>query len=305
MSFSSEVKSEISHSLPEKECCLSAELSGFSKAAGSIHLLGKGELRLSLRTEYPVVARHIRSLAKEITGASPSVNVIEGSGVGRPGKRRVYELSVENDLVTAEGFIGGEAQDPSLMGKCCRKSYLKGLFLGAGSITDPDKAYHFELVFQTAGSAAMARRLVNSFTDLHAGICSRQGKWVVYLKAAEQIKDVLGIMDAHRQLLAFEDCRMMKSVRGEANRLSNFDNANLDRTMSAAESQLSDIHRISCGPGLDSLSVKLKEIALLRLEDNEASLSEIASMTKPEVSKAAAAARFKKLSEIASLIVDF
>jgi DNA-binding protein WhiA len=201
-------------------------------------------------------------------------------------------ISRKDGLLTIEKGI-----PPLLTGtKCCRKSLLKGLFLGAGSVADPAKRYHFEIITGDKPLAEGVKRLMNSFTDIHAGVMERSGKYVVYLKAAEQIKDMLGIMDANLHLLDYEDARARHEMRGRVNRFSNCDNANLDRQSAAGMAQILMISEIEKKKGgLSVLPEKIREAAEKRKENPEASLSEIAALLDPPVSKSAAAARLKSL----------
>jgi len=158
------------------------------------------------------------------------------------------------------------------------------------------KRYHLEIILADSFFAGEVRRVMNGFTDINAGVMERSGKYIVYLKAAEQIKDMLGIMDAHLHLLAYEDARARHELRGRANRYSNCDNANLDRQATAGADQIRAIADIEAREGgLDHLPEKLREVAEVRKENPEASYSEIGAMLSPPVSKSAAAARLKRL----------
>jgi DNA-binding protein WhiA len=137
--------------------------------------------------------------------------------------------------------------DGLLKTKCCRKAYLRGAFLGAGTLNDPEKGYHLEIVCGSEALAADIRRLFNSFTDIHAKIASRRGRFAVYLKNAGCIADILNILGAHGQLLAFENVRIVKDLRNRTNRISNCDNANLDKSLRAAEAHTRAIAGLTGG----------------------------------------------------------
>ena len=312
MSFSSEVKKEIAHTQPGKPCCAIAEAAGFFRTAGLLKPGGRGEIGLVLETGIPAVARHFKQLYEGLTGEPLFVSVARKGGRISP---RRLELSLPPSqkgagLLMRTGVIGrkdglltvkkGIAH--TLTGsKCCRKSLLKGLFLGAGSVADPAKRYHFEIITDDRTLADDVRRLMDSFTDIHAGVVVRSGKYVVYLKAAEQIKDMLGIIDAHLHLLAYEDARARHELRGRVNRFSNCDNANLDRQAAAGASQMQAIAAIEARPGgLSLLPPKLREAAEARKANPEASLSDLGSMLNPPVTKSAAAARLKRLESFAN-----
>jgi len=312
-SFSSETKKEIAHEPPPKPCCELAQAAGFFRAAGSLKPAGGGEIGLVLTTGIPAVARHFKQLFEGLAGEPLFVSVATRGG--RVSPRRI-ELNLLPSLAGAElciragiisrkdGLLTVEKGIPVALTafKCCRKSYIKGLFLGAGSVADPMKRYHFEIVLADPVFAGEVRRLMNGFTDIHAGVMERSGKYVVYLKAAEQIKDMLGIMDAHLHLLSYEDARARHELRERANRYSNCDNANLDRQAAAGAEQLRAIASIEAREGgLGALPEKLREAALARKENPGAGIAEIGAMLDPPVSKSAAAARLKRLEKAAKI----
>jgi DNA-binding protein WhiA len=169
-------------------------------------------------------------------------------------------------------------------------------------MSDPARGYHLEIRTQDKVLAADIRRLMNSFTDIHAGITPRGADYVVYLKAADQVRDMLGIMGAGLHLLNFEDKRILHELRGKTNRLFNCDTANMDRAISAGEAQLRAITAIENGPGIESLPAKLREAAAARKDHPEASLSEIGTLFEPPVSKSSAAARYARIEKIAEEI---
>jgi DNA-binding protein WhiA len=190
--------------------------------------------------------------------------------------------------------------DGLLKTKCCRKAYLRGAFLGAGTLNDPEKGYHLEIVCGSETLAADIRRLFNSFTDIHAKIASRRGCFAVYLKNAGCIADILNILGAHGQLLAFENVRIVKDLRNRTNRISNCDNANLDKSLRAAEAGIGAIAELTVDAGLRALPEKLRAVALLRLAHPESSLSELGEMLDPPITKSSVHRRLKSLAEIAA-----
>jgi DNA-binding protein WhiA len=228
-------------------------------------------------------------------------------------RSRVYELSAPpgpktDALLASTGVIRlSEGVREMRMGfdesiakrKCCRKACLKGMFLGAGAVNDPEKDYNLEIVFTSETTAFAARRLINGFTDIHARVRPRRGGYVVYLKDSEQIKDVLAIIGAHAQLLRFENIRMVKDMKGRANRVSNCDAANMEKALGAAERQLAIIREIEIRDGLDSLPGELVDTALTRIFHPDASLAEIGQLLSPPIGKAAVSARFKRIAAYA------
>ena len=308
MSFCSEVKKEISLTLPEKECCKKAELSGLIRTAGSLKPAGKGGVGVLISTGNPSVARHIKALFDNIYDIDCTVSVANKGG--RVSRKR-YELNIAPSqeikdilielgiLISVDGLISiSKGISDNLKTKCCRKNYLKGLFLGAGSIADPNRSYHFDMSFPNQTVATDARRLMNTFTGIKAGVSSRRDKYVVYLKSAEQIKDVLGIIDANRHYLEYENVRFMRDMRNSANRISNCDSANISRLIQAVDTQMVAIKKIEKHAGLDSLPSKLRDTAIIRKENPEASMSEMALLFDPPVSKSTVASRLKKIEVI-------
>ena len=309
MSFSSEAKKEIAHGYPAKPCCELAEAAGFFRAVGLVKPAGRGETGLILSTGIPAVARHFKQLFEKLTGEAFSVTVKDTGGRISPKRLELTlapsksgaELLIETGLLSHKNGLltPGKGIPAKLTGaKCCRKSLIKGLFLGTGSVADPTKRYHLEIVLEDRALANDVRRLMNSFTDIHSNVMERSGKYVVYLKAAEQVKDMLGIMDANLHLLAFEDARARHELRGRVNRYNNCDNANLNRQSTAALDQSRVIAEIEKQEGgLSVLPPKLLEIAVQRKENPEANIAEIASLLSPPISKSAAAARLQKLKQ--------
>ncbi|MDR2355223.1 MAG: DNA-binding protein WhiA [Clostridiales Family XIII bacterium] len=312
MSFASETKNELARVMPEKQCCRPAEIAGFIRFGGVVGFAGSGRLTLTLSTENPAAARHYKKLLKEYFGAR--ANLFVGGGANFRKKGHLYELCMEESadaehilretgiLLTRENFscLHEGICDELLKTKCCRKAYLRGAFLGAGTLSDPEKAYHLEIVCGSEPLAADLKRLFNSFTDIRAKIAFRRGRFAVYLKDAGHIADILNILGAHGQLLKFENVRIVKELRNRTNRLSNCDNANLDKSLRAAEARISAIAGLRDGAGLESLPEKLRAAALLRLAHPEASLSELGEMMNPPITKSSVHHRLRRIEEIAA-----
>jgi DNA-binding protein WhiA len=312
MSFSLDVKNEIARVTPEKRCCILAELAGFIRVGGTVGLAGGGRLSLTLYTENPAVARHYKKLLKEYFGANANLFVGEHANFKKKG--HMYELCMDETagadrilretgiLITRDGYdcIDEGVFEELLKTKCCRKAYLRGAFLGAGTLSDPEKGYHIEIACGSEPLAAGLRRLFNSFTDIRAGISPRRGRFAVYLKDAGRISDILNILGAHGQLLKFENVRIVKELRNRTNRISNCDNANLDKSLRAADEQIGAIIKLRDGAGLDSLPAKLRAAALLRIANPEASLSELGEMMNPPIKKSGVHHRLRTIEKIAS-----
>ncbi len=186
---------------------------------------------------------------------------------------------------------------------CCKRAYIRGAFITAGSMSDPGKSYHFEIVCDTRGEAEYLRTMVNSF-DMDAKIVARKKTYVVYLKEGSQIVDVLNVMEAHVALLELENVRIVKEMRNSVNRKVNCETANINKTVSAAVRQMEDIKYIRDTVGFDKLPEGLKDVALTRLENPDATLKELGGLLKDPVGKSGVNHRLRKLSEIAVKLRD-
>ncbi|MBQ6621975.1 MAG: DNA-binding protein WhiA [Mogibacterium sp.] len=314
MSFSSDVKGELSRIEPGKKCDMLAEISGFLRVSASLRLAGGGRFSIVASTENPAIARHFKKLIKDYFGSTAKLEV---SGSQMPGRSRGssyrYSLTISPEekssqilretglLLIREGndYFSDGIYFPIVRTKCCKKAYLRGIFLGCGTISNPLRSYHMEFVLSSPQAAQDLRKLIGSFVDLSANITQRKEASVVYLKRASYISDMLGIMGASTAMMEFENIHINRTARGEAQRMYNMDNANMERALSAAEEQVRLIRLIDQKIGLDNLSEPLRVVAQLRLEHPDAGLTELGELLDPPVKKPAVSKRFTKLKELA------
>lgn len=311
MSFAAETKNELSRLVPEKKCCQLAEIAGFLRVSGSIRLAGGGRFKIVTATDNPAVARHYKRLIKEYFNVETALEIGDSQG---PKKGHVYMLTIDPDmhseqilretgiLLVKEGnnFISDGIYTSLIRSKCCKKSYLRGMFMGSGTMNDPSKGYHLEFVCPTQTLATDLRKMINSFIDLTSKVVKRKDKYIVYMKSSENICDTLSIMGANAQRLRFDEVVLNKGIVNATVRLTNCDNANTDRTLDASSRQIACIRKIEKLQGLDSLPPKLRQAALLRLEYPEASLIQLGEMMNPPMKKSGINNRFKKIEEIAN-----
>lgn len=306
MSFASETKNELSRTMPEKRCCMLAEIAGFIRVAGSVSLAGRGQFKLILSTDNPAVARHYKKMFKEYFSVDTVTSIGEGSGILRGKKYKITigpeQLSEQilretGILMVRQGmnYITDGVYDGIIKTKCCRKAYLRGAFLGAGTMTNPEKSYQFEIVCTSKETANDIRKLIGSFVDLHAKTIQRKNEYVTYVKESGQILDILAIMGAHSQYFAFEDVRLTKEMRNEANRRANCDQANIDKAVAAAEKHIKAIRKV----GIENMDDKLAAVARVRLEHPDASLTELGEMLDPPLKKAGVNGRLAKIIKLA------
>jgi DNA-binding protein WhiA len=170
--------------------------------------------------------------------------------------------------------------------------------MAAGSISDPTKSYHFEIVCRTMEQAAQLQELMTGF-ETDAKIVERKERYVVYLKEGEQIVDMLSVMGASVSLMNLENVRILKEMRNSINRKVNCETANINKTVSAAVKQLEDIRRIRDTIGFDQISPQLAEMAQVRLDYPDATLKELGTYLDPPVGKSGVNHRLRKLAAIA------
>lgn len=316
MSFSSEVKGELARLDITKKCCMLAEIAGFLRVSSSIRLAGGGKFSILASTENAAIARHYKKLIEAYFNNDVALGVGDSQKPGKSsakGHNRYY-LIIDPDekssqilretgmMLVREGndYFSDGIYAPIVKSKCCKKSFLRGLFLGCGTMSNPKKGYHLELVFSSEQLANDVRKLIGTFVDLSANITKRKEDHIVYLKKAQYISDMLGILGADDAVLEFEDVRMTKSLITETQRMMNCDSANVDRTLSASEEQIRWIKAIEEKEGLDWLPAPLREVAELRLREPEASLTEIGESLTPPIKKPAVSKRFAKIKQLAN-----
>ena len=317
MSYASETKNELARIEPEKKCCMLAEITGFMRFAGSVGFAGGGKFRMVMTTPNLAVVRHYKKLIRSYFSVDTDIEIgstgRNARGLkGAKAKEYIIRIEPENNsemilremgiLIVRGGVntLSDGIYDGIIRTKCCRKAYMRGMFLGTGTISDPLKSYHLEYVCDSEVLAKDLRHLIRTFDDLSAKIVPRKDKFIVYMKNSQYISDTLAIMGAHSGVLQFEDVKIQKGLVSEAVRITNCDNANTDRTLDASQRQVEAIKKIQAIGGLDSLSEKLRELALLRLYNPEASLTQLGEMMSPPLKKSGVNNRMKRILDFAA-----
>lgn len=309
MSFSRDVKNELVAQLPRARHCELAEMAAILSMCGIIRISVYDTVEIEVRTENSAVARKFHTLARHCFSVCPQVCVR-----GNSGNRRVHtyiQVIDDNDeavnilkavkLMDHQGNLHENLtlQDSALLSRpCCRKAFIRGCFLATGSVTSPEKSYHFEIVCSDQEKAELLCGLFASFA-LDAKIVKRKSYYVVYLKEGEMIADALNLMGAHVSLMNLENIRIVKDVRNSVNRRVNCETANLHKTVTAAVRQIQDIEYIRDHGGFDMLSDSLRQTALVRLSEPDMPLKDIGAMLDPPVGKSGVNHRLRKLSAIA------
>ncbi len=309
MSFSKEVKEELATvSLGARHCEI-AEIAAFISCCGKVLVDEEDEYSLILHTENPLVADRFEFLVRNTFDVETIRTIYYG---GATHHRTVHEIIIDNpeDCVVIlqatkllDSFGNLEEQSSAihqivLQQTCCKRAFIRGAFLSAGSISTPDKKYHFEIVCHSFGQASQLMNVLNTF-ELYAKIVKRKNHYVVYIKEGEKIVDVLNIMEAHVSLMKLENIRILKDVRNQVNRKVNCETANIKKTVSAAVKQKEDIEFLIEHNAYQKLPKQLKEIADLRLEFPTSSLSKLGAKLDPPVGKSGVNHRMRKISQIA------
>ncbi|MDZ4654398.1 MAG: DNA-binding protein WhiA [Coriobacteriia bacterium] len=305
MSFTAEVKDELSRVEVRRQCCPRAELSALVRVEGTLHFTGNERFRLEIATETAPVARKaikllhgLFELNTELTVRRSLLHRSNNYLITVPSQPKLapalLKLGIVDECLTPVYSI-----PPWLVKRdCCAVSYLRGTFLGGGFVADPHGDFHFELTAETEEMANDLVGLMQRF-DMPARVTQRRGTFAVYLKGAEAIVTFLARVGAHQALLRTEDVRIIKSMRNDVNRLVNAETANLEKSANAAIVQIEAIRRLADARGLENLPPALRELAELRLENPEVSLRELGELAEPPLSKSAVYHRIRRLDELA------
>ena len=309
MSFSSSVKDELSRQMPGARHCQIAETAAILSLCGRVKISASDHFWIEIHTENVAVARKYFTLLKKTFNIRTDASIRSGIN---PGRSRTYIVAVREHeealkvlqavkLINSQGEIGENLsliRNVVLQNACCRRAFIRGAFLAAGSISAPEKFYHFEIVCPTEPKAEQLKNIIATF-DIEAKIVPRKKYYVVYIKEGSQIVDILNVMEAPVSLMELENIRIVKEMRGSVNRQVNCETANINKTVSAAVKQIEDIRFIQSVAGLSGLPESLQEMARIRLERPEATLKELGEALEPPVGKSGVNHRLRKLSLVA------
>ncbi|MGE5628066.1 MAG: DNA-binding protein WhiA [Solirubrobacterales bacterium] len=313
MSFSVKVKNEVCRNVDISKNEAVAQLSAIMKVSGTLLIGGNKQFSFKVTTENPAIARFIFKLLKEHFGIHTKIMVKRSNSLK---KNNVYMIMITEEMGVREilkevGLIKEEDNILSLDYSIpqnifqleeMKRAYIRGAFLGGGSISNPEKTYHLEFVTHDEDYAIELSFLINKY-GLTSKVIQRKSSYVVYLKEGEQIVDLLNIIGAHASLLELENVRIMKEMRNNVNRLVNCETANLSKTVNAAVRQVESIKLIEREIGLRRLPKNLREIAELRLNYPDESLKELGEMLNPVVGKSGVNHRLRRIEKIAEEII--
>lgn len=310
MSFSKKVKEELLCAGTSARHCQLAELAALFEFCGYIEETGHCRPVIGISTENKTISIKCFTLLKKTFNIYSSVSVQKH---GAQSKNLIYRLKIEdagtaNEILMALKLYDKAAEayqradstvNPVLIkSACCKRAYLRGVYLAAGSMSNPEKGYHLEFVFDRKEQAEHLILILKDFS-IEAREVLRKKYHVVYLKDGEAIVDLLNIMGAHVALMELENTRIYKEMRNSINRRVNCEAANITKTVNAAAKQVEDILYIRDYYGFGRLPANLKEMALLRLDYPDATLKELSELSDPPVGKSGVNHRLRKLSELA------
>lgn len=305
MSFSAGVKEELAEHFPKSRHCQIAELAAIIALCGRLRITETKNYRLLIHTENIYAVKKYYDLLENAFKIRGEVSVRKGRN------SLIYTVLIKNDaakevlhgikMLNGEGEIRENysiASNLIVQNRCCKKAFVRGAFLAAGSMGHPEKRYHLEIVAGNPEAGGEIIGIVSEF-GIHAKLVKRKNNYPVYIKDGNEIAEFLRITQAHKGLMEFENIRIMKDMKNKVNRKVNCETANIKKTASAAAKQLDDIYYLKEINKLERLPEGLREMAKLRMENPDATLKELGEMLNEPIGKSGVNHRLNKISKIA------
>lgn len=300
MSFSGRVKEELYEQINNSRHCRIAELTAIVSMRGEL-LCDNNECVLAVDTENELVAKKTQLLIKKIFNIEACVTEEDKNF------KVIVKKGEETDkLLKTMKFDAGDlskVSDIILQHTCCKRAFLRGVFLSCGYVNSPENAYHFEIVCNTLSKAEKISNIIKKF-EIDTKVVARKKCYVVYIKEGESIVDILNVMEAHVSLMEFENVRIIKDMRNSLNRRNNCDVANINKVVQTGVKQKEDIEFIRDTVGYNNLPDGLREIAILRMDNPDISLKDLGEMLNPPIGKSGVNHRLRKISSIAKALRD-
>lgn len=302
VSFSSGAKAEICKYFPQKQCCALAECFGILLFCNSF-----GNDGIRIITENTAFSAMLPKLFKRAFGLGFDV-LPEQDSVSK----MVFQILEREKLESIMSVYGFSPVDtvslhinlPVLEDECCRNAFLRGAFLSGGSVTDPIKGYHIELTTTHTSVAREAYALMEEILGYYPKTAQRNGSHVLYMKQCEQITDFLTFLGAPVAAMGMMEARLEKELNNKVNRRCNCDDANISKVVEAAQEHLNAIHVLRESGLLEKLPQKLLQAVNAREAYPEASLTELAGLMEPPISKPAMNHRLKKIVEMSREVLQ-
>lgn len=296
-SYSAAAKAEICRNIPSKNCCAVAECFGVLLFCNSFD-----RECVRIITE----SREFAYILPKLFKKAFDVEFDSFPSMAAPGKL-IFQITDPDKLdkiFSACGFsrsstLALHLNLPLVEDECCRAAFLRGAFLAGGSVTDPGKAYHLELTTTHQSVAPETYTLIHEVLSFYPKMASRSGGQVLYLKQSDQISDFLACLGASLASMGIIEAKLEKELNNKVNRRCNCDDANTSKVVEAAQEQMAAIQILRQRGVVENLPRKLQQALVAREQNPEASLSELAAMMEPAISKPAMNHRLKKLVEMA------
>ncbi len=307
MSFSSDVKEELKSKIDSAKHCQIAELAAMLAFGGTVLPLSEGKYLLVMTTENEVVAEKFVELLGKAFGVTEDYidydyegakNTTVNMSIGDSELVEQILMAIKWRGIQEERIIPVFADSLVVQKECCKRAFIRGAFLAAGSISDPNKYYHYEIVCNHEEGANQLRDML-TFFKLEAKVTARKNNFIVYLKEGNHITDCLNVMGAFVSQMDLYNVMILKGISNDINRKVNCETANMNKTIEAAVKQIKDIEYIRDTVGLDYLNDGLKQVALIRLENSDMNLKDIGDRLNPPVGKSGVNHRLRKIGEIA------
>ena len=291
LSFSNDVKNELSRLETNEVCCDKAEVLGVLRMSGAIVIRGMN-IGIHFSTENAALARRVLQILKNNYQVQTEVVITRSRRLKKNNRYQVRVLPAPQVSIAMN-----ELQLLSMESECCKRAFLRGAFLGGGSISRPSSDYHLEMVTGNEDFARSIIKVMHTFS-MKAKLTDRKNDYIVYLKDGESITNFLRVIGAHNSMMELENVRVLKEMRNNVNRRVNCETANLGKVVKAAVRQVNCIKFIDEHMGLSELPQALQDTARLRLEYPDASLNELVEYSGG-IGKSGINHRLKKLQEMA------
>lgn len=297
MSFSANVKTELCKPEVERGCCALAEAHGvllfantFSAEAIRIVTESREFAQRLPRLFHKALGVRFDQLPEKDAAGKLTLCITDADKI-----RRVFELCG----FSAQTSVSLHVNFALLEKECCQRAFLRGAFLAGGSVTDPEKRYHLELSTTHLKVSRETETLLREI-GMETKRTERKGSCVLYYKQSDSIEDFLALIGAGVSAMAVMSAKIEKDWRNEANRKTNCDSANVDKAVAAAGEQLAVLQKLQDAGLFDTLPEKLLYTARLRQENPETTLTELAELHEPPLSKSAVNHRLRKLASMAA-----
>ncbi len=305
MSFTAQVKDELSRVEAVCSHCDKAVLAALVRIEGTLFVSGKNRYRVEVATDAPSVARQVIKLLHELyklkTNLTVRRSVLHKTPnylIECPAQPHLAAALMDMGVLSDEGGLELGISEQLVAKDCCAAAYLRGAFLGSGFVSDPRGDFHFEIIVETRDLAdgiveLMARRGIN------ARVMQRRNSYMVYLKSGSTILEFLALVGAHQSALSMENARVIKSVRNDVNRQTNAEIANQAKTSRASMDQLYAIRLVLEAYGMEELPPALQDFIKLRVHNPDATLKELGELATPPLSKSAVYHRVRRIEQMA------